>query len=258
MALIEVAREGPVIRVALNRPEVRNAFNDELVAELTAWARAAGEERDARVAVLAGAGPVFCAGADAAWMARMRGYSLEENVRDAGRLADLFEALDTLPLPLVGRIHGAAMGGGAGLAAVCDVAVAAAGTRFGFTEVRLGIVPGVISPYVVDKIGVSAARALFVTGERFDAARAREIGLVHLVAPDDALDAAVAGVVAELLQGAPGAQLRAKRLVAEVKGRPRAAVREETARAIAERRVSAEGQEGLAAFLGKRKPTWQE
>ena len=184
---LTVVRDGIVERLTLNRPDVRNALNDEVVAELTHWAARAREHRDLRVAVLAGAGPVFSAGADLAWMARTVTYTHEQNLQDAGALARMFLALDTLPVPLIGRVHGAALGGGAGLAAVCDVVVAEERTHFGFTEVKLGIVPAVISPFVLAKIGRSAARELFLTGMRFDAARAREIGLVHRVVPDAAL-----------------------------------------------------------------------
>src|SRR5215468_8726114 len=176
-----IQQDGPVVRVTLNRPEVRNAFNEELIAEVSAWAESVQPGGPARVAVLSGAGKVFSAGADLTWMSKMVGYSRDENVRDARMMARMFDALDRLPIPLIGRIHGAALGGGAGLAAVCDIVVAAEDTIFGFTEVKLGILPAVISPFVLAKIGRSAARELFLTGMRFGAARAREIGLVHAV-----------------------------------------------------------------------------
>src|SRR5204862_3854593 len=171
--------DGPVVRVTLNRPEVRNAFNEELIAEMTAWAESVTTAGPSRVAVLSGAGKVFSAGADLGWMSKMVAYTHEENVRDARLMARMFEALDRLPIPLVGRVHGAALGGGAGLAAVCDIVVAAEEASFAFTEVKLGILPAVISPFVLAKIGRSAARELFLTGARFGAARAKEIGLVH-------------------------------------------------------------------------------
>lgn len=250
-----VAQDGPVVTVTLNRPDVRNAFNEALIAELTAWARG-GMPADARVAVLRGAGRVFCAGADLAWMSRMVGYSREENVRDAAAMAGMFAALDTLPLPLVGRIHGAALGGGAGLAAVCDVAVAAEDAVFGFTEAKLGILPAVIAPFAVAKIGASAARELFLTAARFPAARAREIGLVHAVVPAAGLDAAVEARIAELLSSAPSAVAAAKRLIAEVVNQPAARVASLTAETIAAHRVSREGQEGMRAFLDKRPAPW--
>ena len=249
-------RDGAIAHVTLNRPEVRNAFNAGLIRELTHWAEAAAADRTIRVAVLAGAGPVFSAGADLSWMSETVTLSHEENLRDATAAARLFFALDSLPMLLIGRIHGAAFGGGAGLAAVCDVAVAEETTQFGFTEVKLGIIPAVISPYCVAKIGRSAARELFLTGVRFDARRAHAIGLVHAVAPASDLDAVVAGYAKEALTGGPAAIAAAKALIGGVWNRPPADVMTETAEAIATRRVSAEGQEGLRAFLEKRKASW--
>jgi methylglutaconyl-CoA hydratase len=210
----------------------------------------------ARVAVIAGAGATFCAGADIHWMSRMRHFSAEDNHRDAAATAAMFAALDSLPIPLVARVQGAALGGGVGLAAVCDVVVAEDQAQFGFSEVRLGILPATISPFVLAKIGRSAARELFLTGARFEAARALEIGLVHAVVPATSLDQVVDRYVHELLLGAPGAIARAKSLIAEVSGRPTADVAGLTADALATQRVGAEGQEGLAAFLEKRKPNW--
>jgi methylglutaconyl-CoA hydratase len=248
--------DGPVARVTLNRPDVRNAFNDDVVGELAAWAAAIAGKPHVRVAVLAGAGATFCAGADLTWMSRMLHYSADENVRDAETMAAMFAALDTLPVPLIGRVQGAALGGGAGLAAVCDIVVAEDGASFGFTEVRLGILPAVISPFAIAKIGASAARELFLTGARFDAPRARELGLVHAVVPPTSLDATVDRYVHDVLLGAPGAIARAKALIPRVVGRTAAEVAALTSRAIAEQRVSAEGQEGLRAFLEKRKSSW--
>lgn len=253
---ITVRRERAVERVEINRPAVRNAFNDEAVRELTWWADSVARDSSVRVAVLSGAGPVFCAGADAAWMARMADYTFQENVEDAGELGRLFLALDRLPVPLVGRVHGAALGGGAGLCAVCDMVVAADDTTFGFTEVKLGIVPAVISPFVLSKIGRSAARELFLTGARFGAARAREIGLVHRVVPAVDLDAAVDDYLRELMTSAPGAVAAAKALIPEVARRGPGEATTLTCDAIARRRISDEGQEGLRAFLEKRKPGW--
>jgi methylglutaconyl-CoA hydratase len=252
-------REGAVEYLTLNRPEVRNAFNETMIAELTSWTAAATEQARAgavRVAVLAGAGPTFCAGADVAWMARTVDYTSEENTRDAVAAARMFGALNELPIPLVGRIHGGAIGGGAGLAAVCDIVIAAEGAVFGFTEVKLGILPAVIAPFSVAKIGRSAARELFLTGARFSATRAREIGLVHTVVADGDLDRAVANVVRDILSAGPEAIAAAKALIAEVWGRALDEARELTAAAIAARRVSPEGQEGLRAFLEKRTPSW--
>src|ERR671912_538119 len=193
-----INQDGPVVRVTLNRPEVRNAFNEELIADLTAWAESVVVGGPSRVAVLAGAGKMFCAGADLAWMSKMVGYTHEENVRDARAMARMFGALDRLPIPLIGRIHGAALGGGVGLAAVCDIVVAAEDAMFAFTEVKLGILPAVISPYAIAKIGQSAARELFLTGARFSAARAREIGLVHAIGDESELDRIVAKYVNDL------------------------------------------------------------
>src|SRR5215204_4649755 len=213
--MLTITRDGPLVRVTLNRPEVRNAFNEELIAEMTAWAESVAVDGPARVAVLSGAGKMFCAGADLAWMSKMVSYTHEENVRDAREMARMFEALDTLPIPLIGRIHGAALGGGVGLAAVCDIAIAAEDAAFAFTEVKLGIVPAVISPYAIAKIGRSAARELFLSGARFSAERAQAIGLVHAVAPEADLDRVVAKHVNDLVTSAPEAVAAAKRLIAE-------------------------------------------
>jgi methylglutaconyl-CoA hydratase len=250
-----ITANGPVLTVSLNRPKVRNAFNEELIAELTAWATG-GMPSAARVAVLRGEGSHFCAGADLTWMSKMVGYSHDENVRDARTMAAMFQALDTLPIPLIGRIHGAALGGGAGLAAVCDIVVASDTAQFGFTEAKLGILPAVISPFTVAKIGTSAARELFLTGARFGAVRAREIGLVHSVCPEAALDSAVDGYVRELLTSAPGAVAAAKTLIAQVAAQTPADVAELAAETIARHRVGAEGQNGMRAFLDKRPAPW--
>jgi methylglutaconyl-CoA hydratase len=252
-------REGPVEYLTLNRPDVRNAFNEIVIAELTDWASHARDlagRRELRVAVVAGAGEVFSAGADVRWMAKMAGYTEEENLRDAMDVSRMFAALDELPIPLVGRVHGAAIGGGAGLAAVCDIVVAEDQTVFGFTEVKLGIVPAVISPFVLAKIGQAAARELFLTGARFRAPRAKEIGLVQRVVSAADLDAAVDGYVRELLGGGAEAIAAAKALIAQVSRLPAAEAMPLTAHTIARRRVSEEGQEGLRAFLERRKPSW--
>jgi methylglutaconyl-CoA hydratase len=254
--ILSIRRDGPVEHLTLDRPDVRNAFNEHVIAELTAWAQAAADDPGLRVVVLAGAGKVFSAGADASWMAKMAGYSHEDNVRDAQAMAAMFLALDTVPAAVIGRIHGAALGGGSGLTAICDVAVAAEDTVFGFTETKLGILPAVISPYVLPKIGLSAARELFLTGMRFPAARAREIGLVHAVVPAAELDAAVDRYVRELLTAAPTAVAAAKRLIPRVWGRTPADSKDITAQAIAAQRVSPEGQDGLRAFLAKAEPGW--
>ncbi len=255
---LAVRREGRVEYVTLTRPEVRNAFNPTVIAELEDWARGIGTQRDVRVAVLAGAGKVFSAGADLGWMAETATYSGEQNVEDAKRMAAMFDALDTLPVPLVGRVHGAALGGGSGLVAVCDIVVAQEATTFGFTEVKLGILPAVISPYAIAKIGRSAARELFLTGARFSADRAREIGLVHAIASADEMGAVVSRYVRELLTAGPEAVDAAKRMIRQIGSLAGEGARDLTAQAIAERRTSAEGQEGIRAFLDKRTPSWVE
>jgi methylglutaconyl-CoA hydratase len=248
-----------VEHLTLNRPEVRNAFNEDVIEELTTWAIEASDRPAAarpRVVVLAGAGKMFCAGADVSWMAKTVRYTEDQNVRDALAMSRMFAALNALPVPLIGRVQGAALGGGAGLAAVCDIVVADDRAVFGFTESKLGILPAVISPFALAKIGRSAARELFITGARFSAARAREIGLVHAVAPLADLDAAVGVYVKELLTAGPQAVAAAKALIPQVWGKSPDDAAEVTARAIAARRVSVEGQEGLTAFLEKRRPTW--
>jgi len=249
-------RDGVIEYLTLNRPDVRNAFNEQMIAELTAWAATINADDDVRVAVVGGAGKVFSAGADIAWMAKALEYTHDDNVRDANAAARMFAALDTLPVPLIGRIHGAALGGGSGLAAVCDVVVADEEAVFGFTEVKLGILPSVISPYAVAKIGRSAARELFLTGMRFSALRAKEIGLVHAVVPTGALDTMTAMYVNEFLSGAPDAIATAKALIPRVWSRGASDAAGLTAEAIAAQRVSKEGQEGLRAFLEKRRASW--
>jgi methylglutaconyl-CoA hydratase len=253
---VDVQVGAEVARVSLARPEVRNAFDGATVAELRLAVDTLSRRDDVRVIVLGGQGPVFSAGADLAWMTTVGGFTAEENLQDALALADLLDALDRSPKAVVARVHGAALGGGAGLVAAADVAVAASETVFGFTEVRLGLVPAVISPWVLRKIGVSAARELFLTGERFGADRALSIGLVHRVVPEGELDSVVDERVAQLLQAAPGALAAAKALVRDVAGLGPAEVRKTTAERIAARRTSEEGREGLNAFTEKRKPGW--
>ena len=244
-----------VATVTLDRPEVRNAFDDRLIAALTGIVEVLRGDERVRVVVLTGAGEVFSAGADINWMRASVDRTHEENVADAGRMDRLFRALWELPKPVIGRINGHALGGGTGLTAVCDVAVAVHGARFGFTEVRLGLVPAVISPYVVRKIGRSHARALFVTGERFDTDRAARIGLVHHAVAAEELDGVVESVVEACLSAGPAAVGLSKRL-------PELALREldiataDTPGFIAGARVGMEGQEGLAAFLERRRPSW--
>ena len=253
---LDIRRDDPIEYLTLNRPDVRNAFNEELIAELTDWAAGAQADRGLRAIVLAGAGKSFCAGADIAWMSKTMAFTAEENLADATAASRMFAAIDALPMPVVGRIHGAALGGGAGLAAVCDIAIAEDQAFFGFTEVKLGILPAVISPFVLAKIGRSAARELFLTGARFSAARAREIGLVHAVVSAAELDDSIAAFLQEILAASPDAIAAAKELIRDVSGRPVDEAMPITAAAIARQRVSPQGQEGLAAFLAKRKPSW--
>jgi methylglutaconyl-CoA hydratase len=255
--LVDIDARG-VATVTLNRPAVRNAFDDRLIADLTATLRRLESDPTVRLLLLTGSGSCFSAGGDLNWMRRMAQYTEAENFADAMRLAELLRILNEFPTPTVARVNGSAYAGGLGLVCCCDVAVSAEEATFAISEVRLGLVPGTISPYVVAAIGARAARRFFLTAEPFTAAEAHRIGLVHGISPLNALDDAVATFVAHLLQGGPQAQARAKRLVADVAGRPvTEAVRQLSARAIAEGRASAEGQEGLAAFFEKRKPAWR-
>ena len=254
MTTIRIERREAVATVTLARPDVRNAFNEVLIEDLRL--AFSSLPADVRAVVLTGEGPIFCAGADVQWMKRSKDKSESENADDARAMAMMFRAIDECPKPVIARVRGAALGGGSGLVACCDIVVAAEGTSFGFTEVRLGIVPANISTFVLPKIGARAARRYFLTGERFDAAKALAIGLVHEVVPDGALDATVDGIVGEILKCGPNAVATAKEIVREGLTRPRDEAIEYTIRTIARVRVSPEGQEGLAAFLDKRKPQW--
>ena len=259
MSRLLVTRDGPIARVSLNRPEVRNAFDAELIAELrAAFDGLSRESPDAlRGVILTGEGAVFCAGADVEWMRASMGLSVADNERDAAAMQAMFATIDACPVPLVARVQGAALGGGMGLCAVADMVIASADAIFGFTETRLGIIPAVISTFVLPKIGESHTRALFPAGERFDAERALRIGLVHeVVADETALDARVAAVAAGLLAAGPTAARAAKALVRELRGLDPEEAKRHTVRHIAQQRTSAEGQEGLLAFLEKRPPTW--
>jgi methylglutaconyl-CoA hydratase len=243
---LRVETDGPILRVAMARPERRNAFDADLIEELTSAFATAG---DVRAVLLTGDGPSFSAGADVEWMRSSVELSYEENVADALRLRAMLDAIDRCPAPVVARVQGHALGGGCGLVACCDVVVAEPGAVFAFSEVKLGIVPAVISPFALAKIGSSAARRYFVTGERFTAETALRIGLVHEVAAD--LDGAVEAILAEVASAGPAAARAAKALAR----RPQSA--DETARLIAAHRTSAEGQDGLRAFLEKRAPRWR-
>ena len=255
---LKLERDGAVARIRLNRPEVHNAFDDRLIAELTEAAAEIGADESVRVAVLSGEGKSFCAGADINWMRRMVDYTFEENQADSHRLAAMLRALDRVPKPLVCRIHGVALGGGVGLLSVCDVVVAADDVRFSLSEVRLGILPAVISPFVLRRLGPGVGRALFLTGERFGAERARTIGLVDHVCPPEQLDETVQKVIGWLLNGGPIAQRKIKELIPQVWGATPEAMAELTTRTNAQARASDEGQDGLKAFLEKRKPSWME
>ena len=258
-ATLDIRRPSPhVAEVWLNRPEVRNAFNDGVITELTEAFRTLGADPSLRVIVLGGHGKAFCAGADLTWMRAMAGYSWAENHADAGRLAEMLWTIYSCPLPVVGRIHGDCYAGGVGLAAVCDVLVAAEGLHFCLSEARLGLLPATIGPYVVKALGEQASRRYFVTAERFTAQEAKALGFVHEVVAADALDAKVAEIAALLVANGPAAVKACKRLVQDVAGREiTAALRDDTARRIADIRASAEGREGVQAFLGKREPAWK-
>ena len=250
--LIVEERDG-VLDITLNRPDVHNAFNDEMIAEAIGLFRDVAK-RDVRAVVLRGGGPNFCAGADLNWMSRMVSYTRDENVRDASQLAQMYACINDCPLPVIGRIQGAAIGGGVGLVAVCDIAIASADAKFGLSEVKLGILPAVISPSVIAKIGASHARALFLTGERFDAERALRIGLIHRIADD--LDTAVADAVKQIKTSGPEAVRECKKLIEHVASHDILDSVPYTIEAIATRRTSKEGQDGMNAFLKKEKPPW--
>jgi methylglutaconyl-CoA hydratase len=254
---IEIHTDLPILTIRLNRPEAHNALNGALLRELTAAFREVTRRDDVRVVVLTGNGRSFCAGADLEMMKAAANSGPAVNEAEALAILELMQAVDQCPKPVVGRINGTAVGGGIGLVSCCDIAVAADHARFAFTEVRLGIVPAVVSPFVLRKIGASAARELFVTAARFDAHQARRIGLVHHVVPAADLDACVQERVNELLQGAPGAQADTKALIGQVAGHAEESVLREMARLLAQRRASDEGQEGMSAFLEKREPRWQ-
>jgi len=251
------AQHGAVATLTLNRPDVRNAFNETVIAELTGAFRALADEPSVRAIVLSGNGPAFCAGADLNWMKKMAGYSDEENRADALRLAEMLRAIYTCPKPVMARVQGDTYAGGVGLVAACDIVVAVDTANFCLSEAKLGLIPATISPYVIRALGEQASRRYFITAERFSAAEAHRLGLVHELVSADALDTKVADITAALVANSPNAVRESKRLVREVSG---AAVNDallaDTAERIAAIRASEEGHEGVQSFLGKRKPNW--
>jgi len=250
------AREGEALRLTLNRPQVHNAFNADMIRELALAFDEAKKDADVRLVVLTGAGESFCAGADLNWMREIIRYSYEQNLRESRELAELMHSIYALPKPTIARINGAVIGGGTGLFSACDIVIASDRARFGLSEVKIGLIPAAIGPYVIRRIGESAARELFLTGERFDAQRALEIGLVNKVVAHEALDEKVAEVVRLLLSSGPEAIARCKELLQKVPAMGLDEAKSYTAEMIAGLRVSPEGQEGMAAFLEKRKPKW--
>jgi methylglutaconyl-CoA hydratase len=245
--------------VLLDRPDVHNAFNDELVVRITESFDELGRRDDVRVIVLQGNGKSFCAGADLKWMKRMVQYTHDENVEDARRVGRMYLSIAKCPKPVIARVHGAALGGGAGLVAACDIGVAIESAQFGFTEVKLGIIPAIISPFIIARIGPGRAREFFITGERFLAPVAMTVGLIqHVVSHEQALDAAIDSKVSQILTSAPGAVAAAKELVFGVAARTLESSMDFAAEAIAQARASAEGQAGMKAFLERHKPPWIE
>lgn len=251
-------RAGKVARITLNRPEVHNAFTAAMVRELREAVRTAADDADVRVVVLTGTGRSFCAGADLNWMREIISASYDQNYAESLAVAEFHEELYSLPKPTIARVNGTAIGGGTGFLSACDIVVASAEAKFGLSEVKLGLVPAAISPYVVRRIGESQARRYFLTGERIDARRAEEIGLVNIVVPPDELDRRTDELVALLLSSGPEALAKAKELLHTIPGIPSGEAKAYTAAMIAALRVSAEGQEGMAAFLERRKPKWAD
>ena len=257
MSNLLVEKRDGIARITLNRPELRNAFDDALIASLTNTFQEIGKDEAVRVVILAGNGPAFCAGADLNWMKRMAGYSYQENLADAQALAGMLSTLDRLPKPTIARVHGPVFAGGTGLVAACDIAVGTPQAKMCFSEAKLGLSPATISPHVVRAIGERAARRYFLTAEVFEAEEAHRIGMLTMLVPPSGLDSAVEGLVNNLLAGGPQAHARIKELIRAVALHPvEDALVAETARRIAEIRVSPEGREGIASFLEKRKASW--
>jgi methylglutaconyl-CoA hydratase len=255
--MLQVEKKDGVARVTLNRPEVRNAFDDALIASLRKSFDELAEDRSVRVVVLAGTGPAFCAGADLNWMKRMAGYDYDANLRDAQALADMLAALDRMPKPTIARVHGPAFAGGTGLVAACDIAVGTPEAKFCFSEAKLGLSPATISPHVIRAIGERAARRYFLTAEVFDAEEAHRIGMLSLLVPSSDIDSEIEKLLSHLLAGGPEAMKKIKDLIRTVSSRQLDdALLADTAKRIADIRVSPEGREGIAGFLEKRKPAW--
>ncbi|QDZ30001.1 enoyl-CoA hydratase/isomerase family protein [Noviherbaspirillum sp. UKPF54] len=254
---IEIGRQGYVATVTLNRPDVRNAFNETAIAELMQAFRELGADGSIRAIVLAARGPAFCAGADLNWMKKMAGYTHEENRADAAQLAEMLRAIYTCPKPTLAKVQGDCYAGGMGLVAACDIAVAVENANFCLSEVKLGLIPATISPYVIRAMGESASRRYFLTAERFSASDAHRIGFVHEAVSSDRLDAACDEIIKALVSNSPHAVKEAKRLVHDVAGMPLSdALIADTAQRIADIRSSDEGKEGVRSFLEKRKPAW--
>jgi methylglutaconyl-CoA hydratase len=254
---LEVTVTDKVATITLNRPDVRNAFNETAIADLTMAFDEVNQDADVRAIVLAANGPAFCAGADLNWMKKMAGYSHDENEADALRLADMLRTIYFSPKPVLAKVQGDCYAGGMGLVAACDIVVVAEGANFCLSEVKLGLIPATISPYVIKAIGDQASRRYFLTAERFDAFEARRLGLAHEVVPADALDATVAAITQALVNNSPNAVREAKKLVRDIAGLPiDDPLLADTAGRIANIRASTEGKEGVAAFLEKRKPSW--
>jgi methylglutaconyl-CoA hydratase len=251
-----VERRGAVGVITLNRPEIRNAFDDALIASLTAALKEMNADKSVRAVLLAGNGPAFCAGADLNWMKRMAGYGYEQNLADARALATMLKTLDRLSKPTVARVHGPAFAGGTGLVAACDIAVGSPEALFALTEVKIGLSPATISPYVIRAIGERAARRYFLTGERFGADEAHRLGMLTMVSASEKLDAEIGKILDHLVQGGPVAMSKIKDLIRVVSSSVDDALIDDTAQRIAEIRVSPEGRDGIASFLEKRKPGW--
>ncbi len=253
---LKIQNSNFVTQIILNRPELHNAFNDEMIAELTELFQSLNQDQNTRVIILSGEGKSFCAGADLNWMKKMASYSFKENLADAKKLFQMFTVIAKCSKPVIAKVHGAAMGGGVGLVAAVDIAFAESETRFAFSEVKLGLIPAVISPFVIQKIGANAARDLFLTGERFTAAHAEKIQLIHTHAKAEVLEERIQNKIKAFLQASPEAIAASKELIQTLLTSPAETLEQKTAERIAKQRSSAAGQEGMQAFFEKRKASW--